>query len=92
MVLVRWLYPAISGDRVNDLEQLMREAFKVKICERVDPGFLTTLEFLHRKVAWNAEDFSWIYDPKHTLAMADEFGFDGKKQRRASLWHLVRKR
>ena len=65
----------------NDLEQLMREALKVKICERVDPGFLTTVEFLHRKVAWNAEDFSWIYDPKHNLS-----------KRRASLWHLVRKR
>ena len=70
-LLERWL---------NDLEQLMREAFRVKVCERVDPGFLTTVEILHRKVAWNAEDSFWIYDPIHTLALADEFGFVGKKQ------------
>ena len=31
-------------------------------------------------MAWNAEDFSWIYDPTHTLALADEFGFFGTKQ------------
>ena len=72
--------PAISGVRAIVLEQLMREAFSVKVCERVDPGFLTTVEILRRKVAWNAEDFFWIYDPTHTLALADEFGFVGKKQ------------
>ena len=27
------------------------------------------MEFLHKKVAWNAEGFSWTHDPKHTLAM-----------------------
>ena len=58
----------------------MREAFRVRDCERVDPGILTTVEFMHRKVAWNAEDFFWIYDPIHTLALADEFGFVGNKQ------------
>ena len=56
----------------------MREKFKVKVCERVVPGFLTSVEILRRKVAWNAEDFFWIYD--HTLAWAVEFGFVGKKQ------------
>ena len=34
--------PAIVGVRANDLEQLMRETFKVRACEHVDPGFLTT--------------------------------------------------
>ena len=58
----------------------MREVFKVKICERIGPGFLTSVDFLHRKVRWNAEGFSWTHDTKHTLAMADEFGFVGKKQ------------
>ena len=72
--------PAIAGVRANDLEQLMRETFRVRVCERVDPGFLTTVEILRRKVAWNVEDFFWIYDPKHTVALADEFGFVGKKQ------------
>ena len=48
--------PAISGVRTNDLEQLMREAFRLKVCERVDPGLLTSVEFMRRKVAWNAED------------------------------------
>ena len=59
---------------------LMRETFRVRVCERVGPGFLTTAEILRRKMAWNAEDFFWIYDPTHTLALADDFGFDGKKQ------------
>ena len=44
----------------------MREAFRVRVCERVDPGFLTTVEFMRRKVAWNVEDFFWTYDPMHT--------------------------
>ena len=38
-----------------------------------------TVEFLHTKVRWNAEGFSWTHDPKQTLAMADGFGFNGKK-------------
>ena len=58
----------------------MRETFRVRACERVDPGFLTTVEILRRKVAWNVEDFFWIDDPMHTLALADEFGFMGMKQ------------
>ena len=76
-LLMRWLH---SGARANDLEHLMRETFRVRVCERVVPGFLTTVEFMRRKVAWNVEDFFWIYDPTHTLASADEFGFVGKKQ------------
>ena len=28
----------------------MRETFKLRACERVDPGFLTTVEFMRRKV------------------------------------------
>ena len=31
-------------------------------------------------MAWNVEEFFWIDDPKYTLALADEFGFVGKKQ------------
>ena len=38
------------------------------------------MEFLRREAAWNAEDFFWIYDPIHTLPLADEFGFVGEKQ------------
>ena len=72
--------PAVSGVRANNLEQLMCETFRVRACERVDPGFLTTVEILRRKVAWNVEDLFWIDDPKYTLALADEFGFVGKKQ------------
>ena len=37
----------IPDDRADDLERLMREVLKVKICERIGPGFLTSLEFLH---------------------------------------------
>ena len=51
----------IPDDRADDLEQF--DAF----CERIGAGFLTSLEFLHRKVAWNAEGFSWTKDPKHTF-------------------------
>ena len=59
----------------------MRETFRVRVCERDDPGFLTTVEILRRTVAWNVEDFFWIYDPIHTLAFGlMKFGFIGKKQ------------
>ena len=57
----------------DGLQQLMREVFKVKICERIGPGFLTSVEFLHKKVGWNAEGSSWTHDPEYTLAMADGF-------------------
>ena len=67
----------------------MREVFKVKICERIGPGFLTSVEVLHRKVAWNAEGFSWTHDPRHTLAMADGFGFNGKKQLEQTKWKVT---
>ena len=66
----------------------MREVLKVKIWERVGPGFLSVVEFLHRKVARNAEGFSWTDDPKHTLAMAETVGFDGKKQLEQATWHV----
>ena len=39
---------AISGVRANDLEQLMCETFRVRACERVDPGSLTTVEILQK--------------------------------------------
>ena len=45
---VHWRGDFIFGlpdDRANDLEQLMRVMFKVEICERVGPGFLTAVEF-----------------------------------------------
>ena len=80
---------SIPDDRADDLEQLMREVFKVKICDRIGPGFLTSVEFLHRKVAWNAEGFTWTHDPKHTLAMADGFGFNGKKQLKQTKWKVT---
>ena len=71
---------SISGVRANDLEQLMCETFRVRACDRVDPGSLTTAKILRRKAAWNVEDFFWIDDPIHTLALADEFVFVGMKE------------
>ena len=47
------------------------------------------MEFLHRKVGWNAESFSLTHDPKHTLAMADGFGFNGKKQLEQTKWKVT---
>ena len=47
---VRWRDDFIFGipdDRADDLGQLMREVFKVKICERIGFGFLTAVEFLN---------------------------------------------
>ena len=79
----------IPDDRAGDLEQLMREVFKVKICEGMGPGFLTSVEFLHRKVGWNAEGFSWTHDPRHTLGMADGFVFNGKKQLEQTKWKVT---
>ena len=89
---VHWGDDFIFGmpdDRADDLEQLMREVFKVKICARIGPGFLTSVEFMHRKVGWNTESFSWTHDPKHTLAMADGFGFNGKKQLEQTKWKVT---
>ena len=77
----------IPDDRADDLEHLMR-VFKVKICERIGPGFLTSTEFLHRKVAWNAEGFSCTHDP-NTQAMADGFGFNGRKQLEQTRWNVT---
>ena len=86
----------IPDDRADYLEQLMREVFKEKICERIGPGFLTSVEFLHKKVGWNAEGSSKTHDPKHTLAMADGFGStvrsNSSKRSGKSLWRLGRKR
>ena len=79
----------IPDERADDLEHQMREVFKVKICERIGPGFLTSAEFLHRKVGWIAEGFSWTHDPKLTLAMADGFGFLGKKQLEQTKWKVT---
>ena len=67
----------------------MRETFRVRACERVDPGSLTTAEILRRKMAWNAEELFWIHDPIHTLALADEFGFVGKKQLEQTKWKVT---
>ena len=39
-------------------------------------------------MAWNAEGFSWTHDPKHTPAMADGFGFNGKKQLDQMQWNI----
>ena len=41
---------SIPDDKADDLEQLMREIIKVKICERIGPGFLPSVEFLHKKI------------------------------------------
>ena len=72
--------PAISGVRANDLAQLMREKFRVKVCERVDCGFLTTEKILRGEMALNAGELFWMYDPAQPLALAGEFGFVDEKQ------------
>ena len=78
----------IPDDKAKGVEQLMPEVFKVKICECIGPGFLTAVEFLHRKVAWNAEGFSLTHGPNHTLAMTGGFGFNSKKQLEQTQWNV----
>ena len=56
----------IPDVKADDLEQLMCEVFKLNICKLIRPGSLTSVEFLHTKVAWNAEGFYWPHDPKHS--------------------------
>ena len=63
---------AVPCDLADELEQVMREVFNVKIFERVGPGFTTSVAFL-----------------KHTVAMAETFGFDGKKQLKQTKWHVT---
>ena len=96
---VHWVDDFIFGipdDTADDLEQLMREVFKVKICELIGPEFLTALEFLHRKVAWNAEGFSWTHDPKHShwqwlMGLVSTARTNSSIRSGTSLWLLVRK-
>ena len=40
-------------------------------------------------MAWNAEGFSWTHDPKHRLAMADGFCFNGKKELEQTKWNVT---
>ena len=66
----------------------MREVFEVKICERVGPGFATSMEVLHRTVVWSTKGFVWTHDQKHTQAIAEAFRFDGKKQIQQAKWYV----
>ena len=86
----------IPHDRAGDLEQMMREVSTVKICERIRPGFLTAVEFLHRKVGWSAEGFSSTHDPKHThwqwlMGLVSTARSNSSERSGTSLWFLVRK-
>ena len=48
------------------------------ICERIGPGFLTSVEFLHKKVGWNAEV---THDPKHVEESSCFLGLHSKTMR-----------
>ena len=77
----------IPDDRADDLDQLMREVLKVKICERIGPGFLTSLEFVHRR--WHG---TLKVSPGRTIRnthWADGFGFNGKKQLEQTKWEIT---
>ena len=73
----------IPDDRADNLEQLMREVCKVKICERIGTGFSDICGIPAQ------EGFSWTHDPKHPLAMADGFGFNGMKQLEQTQWKVT---
>ena len=98
---VRWktiFIFGISDDRANDLQQLMREMFKVKICERVGLEFLTAAEFFHREVARNAKDSPGRTIRTHThtqwqclVGLVSTARGNSSKRSGTSLWLLVRK-
>ena len=73
---------AVPCDLADDFWQVMREVSKVKICERVAPGFVTYLGFLHRTVTCDAEVFVSTRCLRHALVMAEAFGFGGKETAR----------
>ncbi|CAK0793479.1 unnamed protein product [Prorocentrum cordatum] len=77
---------ALPNDSADDLEQLMREVFKVKICERVGPNCKSSAAFLHRTLSWSSKGFTWAHDPTHTVAMAKAFGFDGQTRLDQEKW------
>ena len=89
---VHWVDDFIFGipdDRADDLEQLMRVVFKVKTCERIGPGFLTTVEFLHRKVGWNGRTmrnthWQWL------TGLVSTARNNSSRRSGKSLWHLRR--
>ena len=59
----------------------MREVFvQREICDHVGPSFWTAVQFLHRKVAWNAEGFTSTHDPKTHAGKTDGSGFTSKNQ------------
>ena len=72
----------------EDLEQVIREVFEVKICERVGPGFLSAVDFPSQESSLERRGFSWTHDPKHTLPMAKAFGCKGKKQLEQAQFHV----
>ena len=44
--------------------------------------------FCTRKWHGTLNFFSWTHDPKHTLAMAEGFGFNGEKQLEQTTWNV----
>ena len=77
----------IADDRADDVEQLVHEV--LTICECIGPGFLTSVEFLHRKVGWN-EGFSWTHDPKQThWQWLTGLVSNGKKQLEQAKWKVT---
>ena len=87
---------SIPDDKADDLEQLMREVFKVKICERIGLRFLTAVEFLHRKGHGTMK-----VSPGRTIRNTHWQWLTGlvstarsnlSKRSGKSLWHLDRKR
>ena len=94
---VRWGDDFIFGipdERADDLEQLMRGVFKVEICERIGPGFLTSAEFLLKKMGWNAEGLGTIRNThwQWLTGLVSTVRSNSSKRSGKSLWHLGRKR
>ena len=61
----------------------------MKICEHIGPGFLTSVEFLHRKVAWNAEGFSGHTIRNTHWQWLTGLVFNGKKQLEQTKWKVA---
>ena len=81
----------LPSDMADDLEQLMR-VFKVKICERVCPGFWSSVGIPPQDSCMERRMCHLDPRPETHWRWSTAFGFDGKKPLEQAKWHRDHRR
>ena len=81
----------LPSDMADDLEQLMR-VFKVKICERVCPGFWSSVGTPPQDSCMERRMCHLDPRPETHWRWSTAFGFDGKKPVEQAKWHRDHRR